>query len=579
MKNFYLAAADILSRVLAEPAENLLSQLIKPPKPEMGDIGFPCFNIAKTRHQDPKAVASTLASQIVIKEPFSSCKAIGPYLNFVISTKSLSDITAEAVSNPNMWGKSDEGKDKTVIIDYSSPNIAKPLGVHHIRSTIIGAALARLYESCGWKVIKINHLGDWGTNFGQIMVSYKKAEQENPDVPVDIESLISMYIRFHDEADKDDSLNDEARAWFKKLEEGDHEAVHLWKLTVEESLKSLKKLYSRLGIEFDHYTGESFFNGKMNQTIESLEQKGLLKLSDGATVVDLEEHKMPPCIIKKTDGATTYATRDLTAAEYRHATYNFDKCLYVVANQQDLHFKQVFKVLELAGNTWASNCEHVKFGMLSFGKGVFGEEKTLASTRKGHVVFLEDVLDQAVEKSKTLTCEKTECDVDDKKLAEQIGIGAVIFNEFLQRRHNDVCFTWEKALNMQGDSGPYLQYTHARLLSIKNLFVQKFKTEPKTNEVNWELLKSQLERNVLLKIAEFKPYIEQALNENEPSLIVDYMLDLCSVFNRMFTDKENHRIITDDLSLSVARISLAEAVRITLANGLKLLGLAAPEHM
>ena len=486
-----------------------------------------------------------------------------------------------ALDNPAAWGRGESGKGKTVVIDYSSPNIAKPLGVHHIRSTIIGAALCRLYANAGWRVVAINHLGDWGTNFGQLMVAYRKAEAENPGLKVDVQSLLRLYIQYHAAAEEDEGLADEARAWFKRLEDGDAEAHRLWQLFVDESLKELRRLYDRLGVRFDAYLGESFYNDKIEPVIRVLRAKGLLKTSEGAEVVDLSEHGMPACLIRKRDGATTYAARDLAAAIFRHENYGFARCLYVVANQQDLHFRQVFKVLELAGYEWAQECVHVKFGMLSFGPGVFGEEAATGSTRKGQVVFLEEVLDRAAAKARNIILDNAreeEIRHQADRLAEQVGTGAVIFSEFLQRRAKDVVFTWEKALNLQGDSGPYLQYTHARLCSLRR------KYEEAGGGAIWRngaplLLSSPLEKEIMLHLADFTDTLGRAVIEDEPSMVADYLLDLCAVFNRFFTDKERHRIVSDDEKLSSQRMALVEAVRLTLARGLELLGLAAPARM
>lgn len=571
-------AAERLSRLLHEDPLAIQPLFVRPPKPEMGDLGFPCFSLAKTLRKPPPTLAQELAENIEKGEPFEEIRAEGPYLNFRISLEALSSATLQKIlTDPERWGRSQQGEGKTVVIDYSSPNIAKPLGVHHIRSTILGAALARLYAACGWKVVTINHLGDWGTNFGQLMVSYQRACREHPEVPVDVHALLRLYQSFHAAAEEDDRLEEEARMWFKKLEEGDEEARRLWRIFVEESLRDLQRLYDRLGVTFDAYLGESFFNDKIPQTLERLQAKGLLQESEGATVVDLTEEGMPPCLILKRDGATTYATRDLAAAEYRYATYGFNRCLYVVANQQELHFRQVFAVLRKMGYSWAEGMVHVKFGMLSFGPGIFGEEAATGSTRRGQVIFLEEVLDRAVSKAKTIILENArEQEVIDEAdtLAEKVGVGAVIFTEFLQRRMKDVLFMWERALNLLGDSGPYLQYTHARLHSVKRKYGKEI-----PSSLPWYRLTSPLEREILIELSLFPSEIERAVTEDEPSILADYLLHLAAAFNRFFTDKEQHRILGEDEELSLARMGLVEAVRITLARGLMLLGLAAPERM
>ncbi len=582
MQQFHPLAATFFAKALDLSADEILPQLVRPPKPEMGDIGFPCFPLAKQMKCSPVEVAKNAASQLqaelAAEECFGEVKAVGPYLNVMISHKALVQATVLAVlEQPDSWGNTTGGQGKTLAIDYSHPNIAKPLAVHHIRSTMIGAALCRLYRACGWRVVGINHIGDWGTNFGQLMVSYKRASAENPEVPVDIDALLKLYIQYHADAEQDEAMESEARAWFKKLEDGDEEATRLWEIFVEESKKPLYGLYDRLGVTFESWTGESFFNDKMEATIGRIRDSDRLQKSEGAEVVDLEAWGMPACLVRKSDGATTYATRDLAAAEYRHDQYGFDKSLYVVGNQQELHFRQVFKVLELMGYDWAAKCEHVKFGMLSFGPGVIGEEAATGSTRKGNIVFLDEVLDRAVARAKEIilaNAREEEVTASAEVLAEQVGVGAVMFSEFLQRRTKDVTFTWEKALNLQGDSGPYLQYTHARLSSVRRKYSHEL-----PSEIDWERLASSLERDILVQLAGFPTAIELAVRENEPGVVATYLLELAAVFNRMFTDKANHRIVSEDEALSAARIGLVEAVRITLANGLGLLGLAAPERM
>ncbi|MBN2710832.1 MAG: arginine--tRNA ligase [Planctomycetes bacterium] len=581
MSSFNSIAAKRIAQIINLSEEEIVGMLVKPPKPEMGDIGFPCFTLAKALKKAPPQIAAELAGKVEQGAPFSEAKAVGPYLNFIIDESAVAASTVgAALASPENWGKSESGKGKTMVIDYGSPNIAKPLAIHHMRTNVIGAALMRIYKATGWNVVAINHLGDWGTTFGQLMVSYKKAEAENPDQPVDVDALFKLYVKFHADMEADENLGNEARDWFKKLEDGDEEAKRLWKSFVDASMKPLYKIYGRLGMHFDHYLGESYFEDKMEATVENIKARNLLKESEGAMVIDLEEYGMPPLLVQKRDGATTYATRDLAAAEYRHKEFSFDKCLYVVANQQELHFRQVFKALELMGYDWANGCEHIKFGMLSLGPGVFGEnngEAITGSTRKGVVIFLADVLDRAVEKAKEILLdnarsESVKANVD--TLAEQIGVGAVMFTEFMQRRMKDITFTWDRALNQQGDSGVYLQYTHARLSSI----IRKYgKALPK--EIDLSKLETDFERAVMMKVGQFPAAVEQAAKENEPSIVASYLLELCAVFNRMYTDKERHKIISEDEILSAARVGLVESVRITLANGLALLGLAAPEEM
>lgn len=583
--DFRFAAAEALAPVLNLPAADIAAALVRPPKAEWGDLGYPCFTLAKSLKKAPPLIARDMADAVAARAdftdgPFERVAAEGPYVNFTIRMSALARASAGRVlADPEAWGRDDSGRGRTVVIDYSSPNIAKPLGVHHIRSTMIGAALSRIYAARGWRVVTVNHLGDWGTTFGQLMVSYEDAEKKKPGQPVDIEALLRLYVKFHADADDDATLNDAARAWFKRLEDGDSRARELWKVFVDESVKALKKLYARLNVSFDHYTGESFYTDKMDAVVADFRSKGLLTESDGAQVVDLAPWDMPPCLIVKRDGATTYATRDLAAARYRHDEYGFDRCLYVVANQQELHFRQLFKTLDLAGDAWSRGCEHVKFGMLSFGPGVFGEGPTTGATRKGHVVRLEEVVDAAVEKARALVVDNArdpEVTADADRLAESIGVGAVVFSEFTQRRMKDVTFTWERALNLHGDSGPYLQYTHARLSSVQRKYGRALLS---AESMPWERLTSGLEREVLLSLLDYPRAVAEAERENEPSYVATYLLELSASFNRMFTDKENHRLITDDESLTQARMGLVEAARRTLASGLALLGLSAPERM
>ncbi len=577
MKHFYNAAAKILAPAIDMEVAEVEGLLLLPPKPEMGDIGFPCFSLAKKLRNAPPKIASEVIEKLEVTEPFSEINPVGPYINFVLSQKALTEASVSAALKDN-WGESEEGKEKTVVIDYSSPNIAKPLGVHHIRSTMLGAALSRLYKATGWNVVTVNHLGDWGTNFGQLMVAYQAAVEAGENPATDIDSQLKLYVKYHDLKEANPTLEDEARNWFKKLEDKDEQATRLWTIFRDESIKGLEKLYTRLNVSFDHYTGESFYNDKMEDTANRISEKGILKESQGALVVDLEDSAdiKEPCLIRKSDGATTYATRDLSAAEYRFNEYHFTKSLYVVANQQELHFRQVFSVLDRMGYDWAKGCEHIKFGMLSFGAGVFGEERTTGSTRKGNVIFLEDVLNKSVEKAREIISENArdeEVKADIDKLSEAVGVGAIVFTEFMQRRNKDVVFTWDKALNMQGESGPYLQYTHARLSSV----IKKAGIDTTNSDLT--KLTSRLERNVMLKIGDFPTIVSVSTKENEPSMIAEYLLDLCSEFNRMYADKKNHQIITDDKELSAARVQLVEATRKTLAKGLDLLGLYAPQRM
>jgi len=577
-------AATLVAPLAGKQPDEILDLLTAPPNPALGDIALPCFALAKQAGQNPKDLAARIADELGAAEPFSRVAAMGPYVNFTVDPARLTgEVIAQARDPEHAYGQTDEGKGRTVVIDYSAPNIAKPLAVHHVRSTLIGAALVRLYRLLGYTVEGVNHLGDWGTNFGQLMVSYKRREAQHPGRSVDIHDLLAMYVRFHQQAESEDELNEQAQGWFSRLEQGDPEAVRLWEMFREESLRSFQKLYDRFGISFEHYIGESFYNDKMQATIDRLRDKGLAEESEGALVVKLDEEGMPPCLLRKRDGSTLYATRDLAAAEYRWQRWHFHKCLYVVGNQQELHFRQVFRVLEKMGHDWARRCEHVKFGMLSFGPGVFEDEgapsgrRVTGSTRRGRIVFLQEVLDRAVAKARQIILDNArEDDVRENAdaLAEWVGVGAVVFGELAQRRTKDAVFTWDKALNLQGDSGPYLQYTHARLCSVLRRF-----GEDLPSQVDCSPLGTPLEIEVAKALARWPDHLARAKAENEPSILSDYLLALAAEFNRFFTDKARHRIIGEDRALTLARLALVDAVRRVLATGLGLLGIHAPEKM
>ncbi len=468
------------------------------------------------------------------------------------------------MSTGSKFGASDKGDGKTVVIDFSSPNIAKPFGVGHLRSTVIGAVLYRLYDKLGYKCIGINHLGDWGTQFGKLIVAFKKWGDE-ADLKADpINTLFQLYTRFHREAEDDETLEDEARGEFKKLEEGDDEATAVWRRFKEYSLAEFERIYDRLGIEFDHYTGESFYNDKIDDAIEVLKDKGLTKRSREALIVDLEEHDLGACLLKKGDDATLYATRDIAGILYRHRTYDFHKCLYVVGSAQTLHFQQVFKVIELAGFDFHDGLVHVPFGWIRF-------EGQAMSTRSGRVVFLDEVIDKATELAREIILEKNPDIENIEETAQHIGVGAVIFGDISVRRNKDIDFRWEDALSFDGETGPYLQYAHARLCSLKRKFDREL-----PDAIDFSLLAEEEEKRVLLALSVYPDKIRQAAAEYEPFVISSYLIELAQQFNTFY---QKHRIITDNESLSNARMALSEAVRTVLGDGLGLLGIYPLERM
>ena len=450
-----------LIRIDGVSSEEILSLLTTPKDLGYADLALPCFRFAKALRKSPVQIATDLAAEISANLPpfLLSCTALNGYLNFKFSREDMAKATLLKVrAEGDKYGFSDVGKGKTICIDYSSVNIAKPFHIGHLSSTVIGGALSRVFKALGYRVIGINHLGDWGTQFGKMIVAYKKWGNEKEVEEGGVKALHKLYVKFHQEAETDDSLNDLGRAYFKRIEDGDPEALALFSRFKEISLKEANRVYDRLGITFESYNGESFYNDKMQPVLDLLTEKGLLVDSDGAKVVEVGED-MPPCLLVRSDGATLYATRDLAAAYYRKKTYDFDKCLYVVAYQQNLHFKQVFKVIELLGEPWAKDLEHIAFGMVSLQDGTM-------SSRQGKVVYLEDVLNSAVQKAKEIIAVKSPDLEGKEQIAEQVGVGAVIFGALQNNRIKDITFSYEKVLNFDGETCPYVQYTHARANSL-----------------------------------------------------------------------------------------------------------------
>ena len=449
-----------LSAACGLAADELSGMLEVPPSADMGDYAFPCFRLAKTMRKSPVMIAEELAQKIQTGGMIDRVEAVKGYLNFYLNRTELARSCLEPVlTQGEAYGSSDVGRGKTICIDYSSINIAKRFHIGHLSTTVIGHALYRIYNFRGYKSVGINHLGDWGTQFGKMVCAYKLWGSREMVEEGGVDALSSLYVRFHAEAEEKPELEDEGRAWFKKIEDGDEEALEVFNWFKEVTLRDAMKVYDTLGVSFDSYAGESFYMDKMGRVIDELSEKGLLVDSDGAKVVDLEAYKMPPIIIIKSDGATIYATRDLAAMLYRKDTYNFDKCLYVVAYQQDLHFRQCFKTIELMGHEWYKNLEHVSFGMVSY------EGQTL-STREGRVVYLEDLLERAQEKALDIIKEKSPNLENKEDVARQVGIGAVVYSTLQNNRIKDIDFWWDRALNFEGDTGPYVQYTYARCCSV-----------------------------------------------------------------------------------------------------------------
>ena len=559
-----------LVRSRCDLPEDALRRLITtPPQAEMGDYALPCFPLANKLKRKPNDIAAELANTFAPSERLREAKAAGPYLNVLVQAPAYMQWLIEAVSGQGArFGESPVGEGKTVVIDFSSPNIAKHLGIHHVRTTMIGNALANLYRALGYKVVGINFLGDWGTQFGMILAACKRWGDESVFEGDPVANLNALYVRFNKEAEADPSLRDEARAWFKKLEDGDPEAVAMWRRFRKVSLTAFDEVYQVLGVNFEVVSGESEYVDQMPDTIRRLEEKGLAEKSEGALIVDLSDHKMPPALLRKSDGATLYDTRDIAAAEDRWNQYRFAKMIYVVGGDQKLHFRQLFKVLELMDYPWARECVHVDFGIIR----IRGEEGSVKmSTRRGRVIMLRDVLAEAVTRVRAVIEEKNPALENKEKVAQQVGIGAVVFADFKARRVKDVDFDWDEVLNFEGETGPYVQYAHVRLRGI----LRKF-GKPVPDKIDFGRLDEPEELQIAKEIAEFPAAIRRAAESYEPSIIATYLLGLCSVFNGYYHD---HRVVSDDEALTAARVALMDSLRQVIANGLRLLGMAAPEQM
>ena len=560
---------EIIAKLIKEHVDLEIEDIKKlieiPPKSDMGDFAFPCFQLARVMRNAPNMIAEELALKLN-KEGFERIENLGPYVNFFVDKEAFTKNAIETVlTEGEDYGKSNIGEGKTVCVEYSSPNIAKPFHVGHLFSTSIGNSLYILFKEEGYDVVGINHLGDWGTQFGKLISAYNRWVDEEALEKDAISELLRIYVKFHDEAEKDPSLVDEGRMHFKRLEEGAEEETALWKRFRELSLKEFNRVYDLLGIKFDSLAGEAFYNDKMQVVIDELKEKNLLTESNGAQVVMLDEYNMPPCIVLKGDGATIYATRDLAAANYRKNTYDFDKCVYVVGTPQALHFKQVFKTLELAGKDLAKDCVHVGFGLVKFADGGM-------STRKGKVVLLDDLLSEAVSKTLEIINEKNPELENKEEVAKKIGIGAVIFTYLKNSREKDIIFDWKEILSFEGETGPYVQYSYARGNSI----LERAGEVDLTN-IDYSKLNSKEEFELIKSLESFKKNIHLAIEKFEPSVMSRYVIEVAKLFNKFYNA---HSVLNlEDEELKKARLALVKASLQVIKNGLGLLGIEVVEKM
>ncbi len=542
--------------------EEIALLIVTPPDTSLGDYALPCFKFAKLMRKSPVMIAEELASTYATDENITKVIAVNGYLNFTVNrTAMVKNTLNKILLEGEKYGASNVGNGKTVCIDYSSINIAKPFHIGHLSTTVIGGALYRIYKFLGYNTIGINHLGDYGTQFGKLIYAYKAWGDKQEVEKGRIKELTRLYVKYHEESEKNPAMDDEARAYFKKIEQGDSECVELFKWFKELTLVDVEKVYKELDVHFDSYNGESFYNDKMDGVINELQQKGLLQESEGAKIVNLDDYNMPPCLILRSDGASLYATRDLAAAYYRKNTYDFYKCLYVVAYQQNLHFKQLFKVLELLDKPWAKDMVHVAFGMVSL------EEGTM-STRKGNVVLLEDVINKCNEKAYQIINDKNPDLEDKQEVAKAVGTGAVIFGALSNSRIKDIVFSYDKVLNFDGETGPYCQYTYARCASLLK----------KAGEVGSYVYNSLLpqEYDLVATLDKFPQVVLTASEKNEPSMVTRYAVEVASCFNKFYFDC---KILGEEENIKNFRLNLVKATKIVIKNALSLLGIKTPEKM
>ena len=562
MDNKQLIAGELAKVIDSLDQDAILNLLEQPKSSELGDIAFPAFSLAKTERKAPQIIAADIAEKIDTAH-FDKVVATGPYVNFFLSKSEISgQVIKEVIKDGADYGQQNEGNNQNITIDLSSPNIAKPFSVGHLRSTVIGDALSNIFRKIGYNTIKINHLGDWGKQFGLLMVAYKKWGSQEAVEANPIDELLKLYVRINAEIENDPSLDEEGRLWFKKLEDGDPEATELWQWFRDESLTEFNRIYELLGVEFDSLNGEAFYNDKMDEGIQILEDKGLLQESKGASIVDLEDFNLPPAMIKKSDGATLYITRDIATAIYRARTYNFVKNVYVVGQEQANHFRQLKAVLKKMGFDWSDDMIHVDFGLVT-------KNRQKLSTRKGNIILLEPTLLEAISRAKS-QIEAKNPDLEDKEaVARAVGVGAVKFYDLKTDRRNGYDFDLEAMVSFEGETGPYIQYAYARIQSIlrkANFQPDAEATYSLNDPESWEIIKL---------LQDFGRVVKRAADNYEPSLIAKYAISLAQAFNKYYA----HTRILDESPERDSRLALSYSTAVVLKEALRLLGVEAPEKM
>ena len=562
MNNKELIASELAKVIDSLDQDAILNLLEQPKSSDLGDIAFPAFSLAKVERKAPQAIAADIAEKID-QSAFEKVVATGPYVNFFLDKSKISDQVIKSVIEAGAdYGQQDEGHGQNITIDLSSPNIAKPFSVGHLRSTVIGDALSNIFRKMGYNTIKINHLGDWGKQFGLLMVAYKKGGSKEAVEANPIDELLKLYVRINAEIENDPELDDEGRLWFKKLEDGDPEATELWQWFRDESLVEFNRIYKLLGVEFDSLNGEAFYNDKMDEAVQILEDKGLLKESKGASIVELDDVNLPPAMIKKSDGATLYITRDIATAIYRARTYNFVKNIYAVGQEQSNHFRQLKAVLKKMGFDWSDDMVHVDFGLVT-------KNRQKLSTRKGNIILLEPTLQEAISRAKAQIEEKNPELENKEEVAHAVGVGAVKFYDLKTDRRNGYDFDLEAMVSFEGETGPYVQYAYARIQSI----LRKANFTPSTDATyslsdpeSWEIIKL---------LQDFSRVVKRAAENYDPSLIAKYAINLAQAFNKYYA----HTRILDESPERESRLALSYSTAVVLKEALRLLGVDAPEKM